>query len=247
VYIKEELEGAIIMRSALITGGARRLGRAMSLKLAAMGYDIALHYHGNLPDALVEEIRSNGVRCEPVKSDLSVAEEASSLIELAKKTCPGLELLVNSAAIFKRASVAETSDALLSAHIRLNLLAPYRLSRDFAGIVGKGQIINIIDANAVKNTSAYGAYMLSKKGLMGLTAMAAREFAPNIRVNAIAPGLILPPAGEGDEYMKKAALKRVPLKKQGHLDDITKALEFLITNGFITGQIIFVDGGEHLT
>ncbi len=235
------------MRSALITGGARRLGRAISLKLASMGFHIALHYHSASLDGLVEEIRDLGVQCEPIKSDLSGPEAASGLVGLAAAACPGLELLVNNAAIFERASMLETSDALLDAHMALNMMAPFRISRDFARLAEKGQIINMIDANAVKSKTAYAAYLLSKKGLFGLTAMSAREFAPKIRVNAIAPGLILPPEGEGDEYMEKAARERVPLKKRGHTDDITGALEFLIKSEFITGQILFVDGGEHLT
>ncbi len=235
------------MRSALITGGARRLGRAMSLKLAGMGFNIALHYHETSPDELSREIRALDVRCEPIECDLSDTAAASNLIGLASASLPSLELLVNNAAIFERASLTDTSDALLDAHMRLNLMAPYRLSRDFSRICKKGQIINMIDANAVKSGTAYAAYQISKKGLFGLTEISAREFAPNIRVNAIAPGLILPPACEGDEYMERAAKKRVPLKKRGHIDDITGALEFLIKSEFITGQVLFIDGGEHLT
>jgi len=235
------------MKSALITGGARRLGRAISLRLAVMGYDIALHYHDAAPQGLIEEIQGLGVKCEAIKSDLSEPKAASDLVRLAVEACPGLDVLINNAAIFERASIKETSDALLAEHIQLNLMAPYRLSRDFARLAGRGQIINIIDANAVKNNSAYGAYMLSKKGLFGLTAMTAREFAPKIRVNAIAPGLILPPAGEGEKYMEEAAERRVPLKRRGHTDDITDALEFLNGSEFITGQILYIDGGEHLT
>jgi len=235
------------MRSALITGGTRRLGRAMSLKLASMGYDIVLHYHKSSPHGIVKKIEALGAKCETIEGDLSDAAATSNLIGLALKASPSLELLINNASIFKRASITETSDALLDAHMELNLRTPYRLSRDFASLVKKGQIINMIDANAVKSRTAYAAYQISKKGLFGLTSVSAREFAPQIRVNAIAPGLILPPEGEGDEYMEKAALKRVPLKRRGHIDDITNALAFLITNEFITGQVLFIDGGEHLT
>lgn len=238
--------GGEAMKSALITGGARRLGRAMSLKLASMGYDIALHYHSSDPEAIAAEIRSKGVKCTPIRSDLSNSEAASELVALAKKNLPHLELLVNNASIFERASVLETTDALLDAHIELNLKTPYRLARDFARIAGKGRIINIIDANAVKNSSAYAAYLISKKGLLSLTTMTALEFAPHIRVNGIAPGLILPPPGEGEKYMEEAAVQRVPLKRQGRVEDITTALEYLINSEFITGQILYVDGGEHL-
>ncbi len=235
------------MRSALITGGARRLGRAICLKLAEMGFNIALHYHSALPEELLEEIRALGVSSEPIRCDLTDTASASGLVHLASEALPSLELLVNSASIFERASITDTADVLLDYHMELNLLAPFRLSRDFARVCKRGQIINMIDANALKSGSAYAAYQISKKGLFGLTEVSAREFAPHIRVNAIAPGLILPPLGEGDEYMERSAQNRVPLKRRGHAEDITRAIEFLILNEFVTGQILFIDGGEHLT
>jgi NAD(P)-dependent dehydrogenase (short-subunit alcohol dehydrogenase family) len=212
-----------------------------------MGYDIVLHYYNTEPGGLVDEIMAHGVRCEPLRCDLSDAGAAKDLVARAAEVLPGLELLVNNASIFERSSILDTTDGLLDAHLGINLRAPYVLSRDFARIARRGQIINMIDANVLKNTSAYGAYMLSKKGLLGLTAMAAREYAPSIRVNAIGPGLILPPEGQGDEYLEEAASKRVPLKKHGHVEDVLRAMEFLITNEFITGQVLFIDGGEHLT
>jgi len=234
------------MKTALVTGGARRIGKAISLKLAAMGYNIALHYHSSSPAMLVKEIQSLGVKCVPLRCDLSDGDAAASLVRRAAEELPPLELLVNSASIFERSHVAETSEDVLDSHIEINLKSPFRLSRDFSNIAQRGQIINIIDANAVKNNSPYAAYLISKKGLLGLTEMCALEFAPGLRVNAIAPGLILPPAGKGKEYMIEAAEKRVPLKHQGSLEDITRALEFLVKNEFITGQILFIDGGEHL-
>ncbi|MFQ5428421.1 MAG: SDR family oxidoreductase [Thermodesulfobacteriota bacterium] len=233
-------------KAALITGGARRLGKAMSLELASMGYDIALHYYRSDPEAVVEEIRSKGVKCLPIRSNLGDSEAASELVSDAQQHLPCLELLINNASLFERAPAMETTDELLDAHIELNLKTPYRLSRDFARLTGEGQIINIIDANALSNRTAYAAYLISKKGLLSLTTMTALEFAPRIRVNGIAPGLILPPPGQGQEYMKEAARKRVPLKRQGRVEDVTRALEYLINNDFITGQILFVDGGEHL-
>ncbi len=219
----------------------------MSLRLASMGYGIVLHHYNTEPGGLVDEILALGVRCEPLRCDLSDAEAARDLVARAAEALPGLELLVNNASIFERSPIMDTADGLLDAHLEINLRAPYVLSRDFARIARKGQIINMIDANVLKSNSAYGAYMISKKGLLGLTAMAAREFAPAIRVNAIGPGLILPPEGEGDEYLEEAAAKRVPLRKRGRVEDVLAAMEFLLTNEFITGQVLFIDGGEHLT
>ncbi len=235
------------MKSALITGSARRLGRAMALHLASMGYNIALHYHTTEPGNLPDEIRGLGVRCAKIQCALDDLKAASGLMERAAEAMPSIEILVNNASIFKRSPIGETDDALLNAHLSINLRAPYALSRDFSRIIGRGHIINMIDANVEKNTSAHGAYMLSKKGLLGLTSMAAQEFAPHIRVNAIAPGLILPPEGLGDEYLEEAAKKRVPLRRRGHTEDVLNALEFLVKSEFITGQVLFIDGGEHLT
>ncbi len=235
------------MSSALVTGSARRLGRAMALRLASMGYDIALHYHTTGPGSVVEEIRAKGVRCEPIESDLSDRGATKDLLARAERALPGIEILINNASVFERSPIRDTPDELLDRHLEINLRAPYVLSREFARLRERGQIINMIDANALKNASAYGAYMLSKKGLLGLTAMAAREFAPGIRVNGIAPGIILPPPGQEEAYIEEAARKRVPLGRHGHVEDILRAMEFLITNDYITGQVLFIDGGEHLT
>ncbi|MFQ5441160.1 MAG: SDR family oxidoreductase [Thermodesulfobacteriota bacterium] len=233
------------MKTALVTGGAKRIGRAISLGLASMGYDIALHYSATDPAEIVSEIRENGVQCEPFQCDLSSEKEVLGLMGRVKELLPGLCLLVNNASIFERSTIRDTEAEDFDRHLAVNFKAPYFLSRDFQRCFGKGHIINIIDSKVIKNTSPYAAYLLSKKALKDFTFMAAKEFAPEIRVNAVAPGLILPPAGSNRDYLEKRA-ETIPLLKTGKPADIFNAVRFFIENDFITGQILYIDGGESL-
>ena len=123
--------------------------------------------------------------------------------------------------------------------------APFILSSEFYRICKKGQIINFLDTNIVKNKTSHVAYLLTKKNLADLTKLAAIEFAPDIRVNGIAPGLILPPKKETTEYLDRMA-KNIPLKRRGGESYITRSIKFLLENDFLTGQFLFNDGGEHL-
>lgn len=129
--------------------------------------------------------------------------------------------------------------------VAVNLRAPFILSSQFACHIREGAIINILDTNVSKNKTAHVSYLLTKKSLSELTRIAALELAPQIRVNAVAPGLILPPNSKGKDYLDRLA-KNIPLKRKGEPADIAKAVHFLLENTYITGQTIFVDGGEHL-
>ncbi len=233
--------------AALITGGAKRIGKEISLLLSALGYDIALHYNHSAAEARQTslQIQSNGVRCETFRCDLSSEKNVSGLISTVKRKFPNLNLLVNSASIFEKSSLIAGSASALNTHFAANLKAPYILSCQFARACKKGQIINLLDTNISKNKTAYSAYLLSKKSLAEFTKLAAVEFAPNIRVNAIAPGLILPPERKNKDYLERLA-KRIPLKRRGHPGQIALTVQFLLENDFVTGQTIFVDGGEHL-
>ena len=234
--------------AALVTGGAKRVGKAICLALAEAGYDIALHYNRSEEEAssLAEEIEDRGGICETFRCDLSNARATSSLIGTAHKTFPGLNLLVNSASIFEKSSFRGADNESFRRHMATNLQAPFILSRDFANICGQGQIINILDTNIVKNKTAHFTYLLSKKALHALTELSALELAPDIRVNAIAPGFILPPVDNKKTNIDRL-LQRVPLKKQGAIEQILQSIEFFLTNTYLTGQIIYNDGGEHLT
>ena len=233
--------------TALVTGGARRIGRTICLALAGMGYDIALHCNRSTVDAekTAREVRALGARCEIFHADLSKREETLALSGQVKKAFPKFSLLINNASIFRRGPIRETTESFLDEHLEVNFIAPFLLTRDFAACTEKGMVINLLDTRIAAAGSVYAAYSLSKKLLAEFTRMAAIEFAPSIRVNGVAPGLILEPEGEGPEYLERLA-RKTPLGRPGSVDDVTGAVRWLIENDFDTGQVLFIDGGEGL-
>ena len=234
-------------RAALITGGAERLGKASALKLADMGYDIALHFNTSAKNAIStsEEIKKQGVGCEIFAGNLGSEAETSHLLSKAQASFPHLNTLINNASVFSPSQFKNEEIKDFSVNFDINLKAPYILMNQFAKTIKKGQIINFLDTNIAKNKITHFSYLLSKKTLLDLTKLAAVDLAPSIRVNAIAPGLILPPKGKDDAFLNERA-KDIPLKHKGKITNITQTIEFLIHNDFLTGQVIFVDGGEHL-
>jgi NAD(P)-dependent dehydrogenase (short-subunit alcohol dehydrogenase family) len=158
---------------------------------------------------------------------------------------PGLSLLINNASIFERADIKSTDAGFLARHLAINLQAPFLLTRDFARHCKKGSIINLLDAKLDKHIFNYAAYYLTKTGLAELTRLAAREFGPRIRVNGIAPGPILPAAGETRRSLVEKA-RALPLQRPGSVRDICAAVEFLLKNDYLTGQILYIDGGQNL-
>ncbi len=234
-------------KAVLITGAARRIGRYLAVMLARKGFDIAIHCNTSRDEAskLMDEINALGSNAGVFESDLENEKETESLIGRVRDRFPNLEVLINNASVFIRSNMAETGMALFNRTMNINLKAPYILSRDFAGQIKKGVIINMLDTKISKNNFNYSAYTLSKKALANLTLMSAKEFAPGIRVNGICPGVILEPAGKSGEYLEELA-KSLPLKRKGEQEDVFNAAEFLIGNQFITGEILYVDGGENL-
>ncbi|HPR63610.1 MAG TPA: SDR family oxidoreductase [Thermoanaerobaculia bacterium] len=234
-------------KAALVTGGGRRIGQAVVLDLSQRGWDIALHYHNSESEALKtrDQVVAMGNRCEIFHCNLADEEDAGQLIPQVLSSFPHLQLLVNNASIFERATLSMTDPALLRRHLDINFVAPFILTRDFALHVGRGLIINIADTKVSENFTPYFAYTLSKKLLADFTAMAAKELGPGIRVNAVCPGLILPPSGEDENYLKRRSAS-LPLKQWGHVSDVTAAIQALIDQTFITGVCLYVDGGEHL-
>jgi pteridine reductase len=233
--------------AALITGGAQRIGKAIAITLADRGFDIALHYNHSRNEALslAEEIRQRGVRCEILACDLGKESQVLLLLEKARKKFRHLNLLINNASIFKPSALDRQGLKALDAHWMINFKAPFILTEEFARLCGRGQIINILDTKVFKNKTEYVGYLLSKKSLAELTKISAVALAPDIRVNGIAPGIILPPPGKGKSYLAKRA-QQVPLKRSGDVHFITQSVSFLLDNEFVTGQAICVDGGEHL-
>jgi pteridine reductase len=234
-------------QAALVTGGAKRIGFAIANALAEQGYDIALHYHTSRSEAeqSAERIREKGRRCILFSCDLNRAGEVASLIPAVFKELPECTVLVNSASIFERAHLLETDAEMFERHFNVNFKAPFFLSKDFASRCGSGNIINICDTKIAQELTPFFVYSLTKKALYAFTRMASKELGPTVRVNAVAPGMILPSKGFGEEDLIRMS-KKLPLQKKGEAEDVASAVLFLLRNEYITGQCIFVDGGEHL-
>ncbi len=233
------------MPTAIVTGAAIRIGRAMALHLAGKGFNIALHYNKSEPTAVIEEIKSQGVRCQSYSCDFSNLEETDQFFSKILADFDDIELLINSAANFIQENLEETQKQTLIDTMNLNLMSPYLLMRDYKCSVNKGMIVNILDERVRKHISTFGAYSVSKVGLKHLTELAAVEWGQTVRVNGIAPGLILPPQGGAPDYLEKAA-KKVPMRKHGKMENLLQALDYLLGNQFVNGDTLFVDGAESL-
>ncbi|HSL31418.1 MAG TPA: SDR family oxidoreductase [Anaerolineales bacterium] len=229
---------------ALVTGGAHRLGKVFALTLAQHGFDLILHYHRSLDDAqqTQTEIESLGRRVRLSPADLTDPGQVRSLVS----SLDSLHVLVNSAALMSgRGFDALTLDDW-DTSLDLNLRAPFLLSQECARKMTEGGlIVNITDVGAVKAWSRYPSYTVSKAALESLTRVLARALAPSIRVNAIAPGLVLQSEIVKDEEWQRL-VNRIPLKRPARAEEIGSALEFLIKNEYITGQTITIDGGYSL-
>lgn len=237
-------------RVAVVTGGAVRLGKALALALAEEGTHLAIQYHSSASPAeeTVAQIRALGRDAVALQADLSQVDQAQALIGRAAACFDQVDILVNSAAIFEPADVARTTEESWDQHFALNLKAPFFLSQAFAAQVGaerRAHIVNIADWRGLRLDTRYLAYSLTKAGILALTRGLALALAPNIQVNAIAPGAILPPPGRGPDYLDELALG-IPVRRAGSPGDIAGALIFLLKSDFITGETVFVTGGQHL-
>jgi len=233
---------------ALVTGGAQRLGKAFALTLARMGYSIALHYRHSAVEAerTAKEIRALGVDCLPIRADLTVPKKVDFLFGMVDEFHAPLKVLVNSAAVMPVGNPRDLELRDWDSALDLNLRAPFLLAQQAAKrMTDGGLIVSLSDVAAQKAWSRYPSYTVSKAGLESLTKVLARSFAPTIRVNAIAPGLVLHSGVVTPEAWDQL-VERLPLKRPAALDEITSALEFLIRNEYITGQTIVVDGGYSL-
>jgi pteridine reductase len=234
-------------RTALVTGAAKRLGRAVALGLAEAGADVIVHYFRSEPEAAATagEIEGLGRRAWTLGADLTDADAVASLIARAFEAAGRVDILVNNASIFPSGSLMEMTSAQLAENVQVNAWAPLQLCRDFAAGGGSGDIVNFLDCRIVDYDRHHVPYHLSKRMLLSLTRMLAVELAPRIKVNAVAPGLIIPPPGEDESFLARHADSN-PLGRHGSEADVAGAVVMLAANGFITGQVIFVDGGRHL-
>jgi len=236
-------------KTVLITGAARRVGKAMAFHLACQGWDVAIHYNTSVEEAILFKAQLETSypkqKFEIFKADLNRTEEVEMLLRQVVLTMGTLDLLINNASLFESAWLGQTTTAFLDHHMNINFKAPLILTRNFAQQIKHGTIINFVDTRIVNNQSRFAAYSLSKKALWELTKMAALEFGPNIRVNAIAPGLTLAPEEKEEAYLWNLA-KNITMKRPGGLTPILKSLDFILENEYLTGQLLFCDGGENL-
>lgn len=235
---------------AIVTGGARRLGKELALALAERGARLVIHYGSSAgpADETVAEIRAMGGDAVPIQADLRQSSQAPTLIARAAEHFGQLDILVNSGAIFERGDVFSTTEDNWDRHFAINLKAPFFLSQAFAAHVGRerpGAIVNIADWRATRPGTDFMAYTLTKAALVTMTQSLALALAPNIRVNAIAPGAILPPPDKDRAYLDQLA-QAIPAQRVGSPAEVARALLFLLESDFVTGELVFVTGGEHL-
>ncbi len=234
-------------RAVLITGGARRIGRALVLAFVGRGYAVALHCHRSRAAAArtAAAVRRSGGECEVFPCDLAGSDAAAGLVPAVRRVFPGLEVLVNNASVFEPGGWGPGSADDFDRHMAVNLRAPFLLTSAFAEEVRRGHVVNILDRHIVTDRVSHLSYLLSKKALWDLTRLSAVSLAPDIRVNGVAPGAILPPVGRSGSGWRRVKA-RGPLRRGGRVEDVTDAVFFLLENPAVTGEVVFVDGGEHL-
>jgi NAD(P)-dependent dehydrogenase (short-subunit alcohol dehydrogenase family) len=236
-------------RLALVTGAGRRLGREMALKLARLGYAVAIHYHssGHGAEQTRAQIQAEGGKAFTLQADLADPQQIERLFTQTDALNLPLHVLVNSASVMLKGGLEGFPLEGWNQTMDLNLRAVWLCSKlASARMPAGGVIINISDSGAGRLWSAYPAYSISKAGVELLTRLLAKTCAPHIRVNAIAPGLILPSQDMPEETWDKL-VDKLPLKRPGSPAELCAALEFLLNSEYITGQTLVVDGGYQLS
>ncbi|MBI9035079.1 MAG: SDR family oxidoreductase [Bacteroidales bacterium] len=235
---------------ALVTGAGKRIGKEIALGLAREGYVIGLHYFRTPIEEIKEienEIKSYGSECHSFQADLSMPERIKEMFNYFSSVAYPFTVLINSAGIMQRGNLLERTPGDWDMTLNINLRAPWLCSKFAVRMMEKegGCIINISDSGAGKTWVNYPDYSISKAGLETLTRISAKTFAPQIRVNAIAPGLILP-SEDVSETVWNGLIERLPLKQSGNVEDIINAVLFIIQSDYLTGEILPVDGGYRL-
>jgi NAD(P)-dependent dehydrogenase (short-subunit alcohol dehydrogenase family) len=234
-------------RIALVTGGAHRVGRAFSLALAGAGCDVVVNYNTSRADAAdtVAAIEDLGRRALAVQADVSRTEDIARMLSATEETFGRLDIVVNNASLFERAPVAAIGEEDWDRVLAVNLKAPFFVAQAAAPLLrreGGGTIINIADLSGLQPWPSFAHHAVSKAGLLHLTRVLARALAPDIRVNSITPGTVLPPEStEGEDGSERRVIER-----SGSTDDVARALLYLIESDFVTGENLIVDGGRLL-
>lgn len=236
-------------RVALVTGAGRRVGRALAIALGARGMHVIVHYHSSSAgaDETARLITRVGGSAEPMRADLGSSADAERLIDAAVAARGSLDVLVNSAAVMLRTPLGETTVEEWDGMFALNVRAPYFLSQRAAPALrtARGSIINIADLAALETWPAYIPHGLTKASVVQMTRALARVLAPEVRVNAIAPGVVLLPEGWSEEDAERLRAT-TPLRRLGSPEDVAGAMLYLLDAEFVTGEVITVDGGRHV-
>lgn len=235
-------------KTALVTGAAQRIGQSIALALAQQRVDVVIHCNHSIEKAAVTAavIRNTGVNCWIVQCDLADPHKSATLLAEAQDLVGRpIDILINNASIFHQGQAIAITPEEFAVNMNIHALSPLLLSRALAEQKNGGQIINILDTRILGCDNEHAAYLLSKRTLFTLTRMLAKELAPEIRVNGVAPGAILPPPGKDAAYLKVRATS-IPLQCHGSVQDIDDAVIYLCQASFVTGQVIYVDGGQHI-
>src|SRR5690625_2754910 len=244
---------SVAPKTALVTGAARRLGKAIALALANEGWDIVLHYNSSANDAeqTAAQIRSLGRRCYPLSHNLSDAQAANALFQEAKNLVPSIDMLINNASLFEYDSASDFSAEQLQQHLGLNLIAPLQLTQlfseqeHFSTAVEHGVVIHILDQKLWQLNPDFFSYTLCKAALQSAVTMHAQALAPRVRVMGIAPGLTLPSHLQSPEDFDRTH-QMAPLGKASSPQDISQTVLYIARTSSLTGSTIIVDGGQHL-
>jgi pteridine reductase len=246
--MNESLQG----KTALVTGGARRVGAAIARRLHAAGANLMLHYRDSAADADTLAAELNALRAKSaatVKAELLAPIAPRALVSAALESFGGLDLLVNNASAFFPVALGAIEPSHWEELIGANLRAPLFISQEAAPHLAKGQgaIVNIVDIHAERPLKGYSVYSIAKAGLAALTRSLALELAPQVRVNGVAPGAIAwPEDGQFDPEERRRILATTPLGRVGSPEDIAQAVHFLACAPYVTGQILAVDGGRSI-
>lgn len=234
-------------KTALVTGAGHRVGRAIALALARAGADVAVHYHTSVQPAqeTVDEIRNLGVRAFSCRADLTCLRETDRLIHQVMKRGNPVDILVNNASEYKAGTGSALTEKEFADSANLHALSPLSLTFALARQKREACVVNILDARTAANDSRHAAYYIGKGILSALTEVLARELAPCVRVNAVAPGFVLPASGTRTKTINRCR-KANPLARMGSPEEVAQAVLFLACMPFVTGQTIYVDGGYHL-
>jgi NAD(P)-dependent dehydrogenase (short-subunit alcohol dehydrogenase family) len=238
------------MKTVLITGAAKRLGRAIALDLARNGWNIGLHYHSSEKEARAtcEDARTAGVKVALLEADLMQEDQTAALVPRAVKELGPLTALVNSASLFENDEWVGVTRESWDKHMEVNLRAPFVLSQAFAKqlpLGTPGAIVNIVDQRVLKPTPQFLSYSLSKAGLHWLNTTLAQALGPRIRVNAVAPGPTMRNARQSEADFQRQREATI-LKTGAEPQDICDAIRYLLEAKAVTGEMIAVDGGQHL-